>query len=57
MLDRIGDLSVAGYWIHRLFTYPVMNAWHPWRGALEYAKKRANRDLAIHDAKYRMVTA
>jgi hypothetical protein len=57
MLDRIGTLAAAGFWIHRLFTYPVMNAWHPWRGALEYAKRMANIDIAALDQEYRMVTS
>jgi hypothetical protein len=56
MLDRTGALAAAGFWIYRLLTYPVPNAFAPWRGALEYAKRRANRDLAQLGEHVRMVT-
>jgi hypothetical protein len=56
MLDRIGTVPVAGFWLHRLFTYPRASAWLPWRDALEYAKRMANRDLLAHGEPYRMVT-
>jgi hypothetical protein len=56
MLDRIGTVPVAGFWLHRLFTYPRASAWRPWRDALEYAKRMTNRDLLAHGEPYQMVT-
>jgi hypothetical protein len=56
MLDRIGTIPVAGFWLHRLFTYPRISAWRPWRDALEYAKRMTNRDLLAHGEPYQMVT-
>jgi hypothetical protein len=57
LLSDIGNLLVGGFWLHRLFTYPVMNAFHPWRGALEYAKQMANRDLLVTGQQYEIVTS
>jgi hypothetical protein len=56
VLDRTGRLAIASIWLHRLFTYPVRNAFLPWRGALEHAKRMSNRDLARLGQHYRMVT-
>jgi len=39
------DERVGRFWLHRILSYPVFNAYEPWSGSLDYAQGKTNQDL------------
>jgi hypothetical protein len=33
------------FWLYRILSYPVYNAFEPWNGSLQYALRKANQDM------------